>query len=203
MDASDSAQAVKHQLRRGDALLLVDVQNDFLPGGTLAVTQAQDVIPALQRYLDRFVEAAAPIFATRDWHPPDHCSFHAQGGPWPAHCIAGSRGADFPSSLHLPASAIVMSKGTDPASDAYSGFQGTSLHADLQIAGVTRLFVGGLATDYCVLQTVKEALRLGYVAYLLVDAVQAVNVRPDDGTRAVESMVSAGAIPLRYGHWFA
>lgn len=185
-------------LRPGDALIVVDVQNDFLPGGTLAVTQGEAVIAALQRYLDLFVDASAPIFATRDWHPPNHCSFHAQGGPWPAHCIAGSRGAEFPSSLHLPSSAIVMSKGTDPASDAYSGFQGTSLHADLQTAGITRLFVGGLATDYCVLQTVEEALRLGYAVYLLVDAVRAVNVRPEDGRRAVESMVSAGAIPLCY-----
>ncbi|GAB1721262.1 MAG: isochorismatase family protein [Nitrospira sp. CR1.1] len=185
-------------LRPGDALLVVDVQNDFLPEGTLAVPESQEVITALQRYLDVFVEASAPVFATRDWHPSNHCSFHAQGGPWPAHCIAQTHGADFPSSLHLPPSSIVISKGADPAREAYSGFQGTSLHDQLQAAGITRLFVGGLSTDYCVLHTVKDACRLNYVVYLLIDAVRAVNVLPDDGARAEESMVSAGAIPLRW-----
>ncbi len=185
-------------LRPGDALLVVDVQNDFLPGGALAVPEGQDVIPALQRYLDVFMEATAPVFATRDWHPTNHCSFHAQGGPWPAHCIAQTRGAEFPSSLHLPPSTIVISKGTAPAPDAYSGFQGTSLHEYLQTAGITRLFVGGLATDYCVLHTVHDARQLNYVVYLLVDAVRAVNILPEDGIRAEESMVSAGAIPLRW-----
>lgn len=185
-------------LRPGDALLVVDVQNDFLPGGAVAVPDGQEVIPALQRYLDVFAEANAPVFATRDWHPTNHCSFYAQGGPWPAHCVAETRGAAFPSSLQLPPSSIVVSKGTDPAPDAYSGFQGTSLHEQLQTAGITRLFVGGLATDYCVLHTVADARRLNYEVYLLIDAVRAVNVRPEDGTEAEASMVSAGAISLRW-----
>lgn len=184
-------------LRPGDALLVVDVQNDFLPGGTLAVPDGQEILPALQRYLDVFVDASAPVFVTRDWHPPNHCSFHAQGGPWPAHCVAETHGAEFPTSLHLPPSSIVISKGTDPAQEAYSGFQGTSLHDHLQATGITRLFVGGLATDYCVLETVLDARRLNYMVYLLVDAVHAVNVLPEDGPRAEESMVAAGAIPFR------
>ncbi|MBS0170957.1 MAG: isochorismatase family protein [Nitrospira sp.] len=185
-------------LRPGDALLVVDVQNDFLPDGTCAVPDGQAVIPALQQYLEVFTEATAPVFATRDWHPTNHCSFQAQGGPWPAHCVAETHGAAFPSSLHLPPSTIVISKGTAPAPDAYSGFQDTSLHEHLQAAGVTRLFIGGLAMDYCVLHTVNDARRLNYGVYLLVDAIRAVNVLPEDGARAEESMVSAGAIPL---HW--
>lgn len=185
-------------LRPGDALLVVDVQNDFLPGGPLAVPEGQEIIPALQRYLDVFAEASAPVFATRDWHPPNHCSFHAQGGPWPAHCVARTHGAEFPPSLHLPPSSIVISKGTDPNQEAYSGFQGTSLHDHLRAAGIGRLFVGGLATDYCVLHTVHDARRLNYLVYLLMDAVRAVNVLPEDGPRAEESMVAAGAIPLRW-----
>jgi len=185
-------------VRPGDALLVVDVQNDFLPDGALVVPESQEVIPVLQRYLDVFLEASAPVFATRDWHPPNHCSFHAQGGPWPAHCVAQTHGAEFPPSLHLPPSTIVISKGTAPSPDAYSGFQGTSLHDHLQAAGITRLFVGGLATDYCILHTVLDGCKLSYVVYLLIDAVRAVNVLPEDGPRAEESMVAAGAIPLRW-----
>ena len=188
---------VMNDLRPTDALLVVDVQNDFLPGGPLAVPDGHEVIPVLQRYLAVFVEADAALFATRDWHPPNHCSFQAQGGPWPAHCIAESRGAEFPSSLHLPPSTIVISKGMDQGRESYSGFQGTCLDVKLQTAGITRLFVGGLATDYCVLHTVKDARRLEYVVYLLIDAVRAVNVLPYDGSRAEKAMISAGAIPLR------
>lgn len=184
------------QIRAGDALLIVDVQNDFLPGGALEVPHGQEVLPALRRYLTLFVESGLPVFATRDWHPPDHCSFHTQGGPWPAHCVAYTTGAQFPLALQLPPSTIVISKGTDPTREAYSGFQGTLLHDRLQAAQVIRLFVGGLATDYCVLETVKEARLLGYEVYLLIDAVQAVNVLPEDGPHAEEAMVSAGAIPL-------
>ena len=185
-------------LRPGDALLIVDVQNDFLPGGTLAIPRGQEVIPALRRYLELFLDSNFPIFATRDWHPPAHCSFHAQGGPWPMHCLAQTHGAQFPSELQLPPSTIVISKGTDPAQEAYSGFHGSPLHERLLASGVTRLFVGGLATDYCVLETVKDARRLGYEVYLLVDAIQAVNILPEDGPHAEEAMVSAGAVPLRW-----
>lgn len=185
-------------LRAGTALLMVDVQQDFLPGGPLAVPRGEEVIPVLYRYLTLFLSANVLIFATRDWHPPDHCSFHAQGGPWPTHCVAQTLGAQFPLGLQLPPSAIVISKGTDPARDAYSGFQGTPLHDRLQAAGVTRLFIGGLATDYCVLETVQDARRLNYAVYLLLDAMRAVNVLPEDGLRAEAAMVKAGAIPLRW-----
>lgn len=184
-------------LHAGDALLIVDVQKDFLPGGALAVPSGHEVIAPLRRYLTLFIHSGLPVFATRDWHPPDHCSFRAQGGPWPTHCIGQSLGAQFPEELKLPASTIVVSKGTNSAQEAYSGFQGTPLHARLQAARVTRLFIGGLATDYCVRETVREARSLGYEVCLLIDAIRAVNVLPEDGRRAEAEMVSAGAMPLR------
>ena len=183
-------------LQAGDALLIVDVQNDFVADGALAVPGGQEVIPPLRRYLVRFAEHGLPVFATRDWHPPDHCSFQAQGGPWPAHCVAHTSGAQFPEDLRLPLSTVVISKGTDPAHEAYSGFQGTPLHDRLRTAHIVRLFIGGLASDYCVLETVRDARTLGYEVCLLVDAIRPVNVLPDDGRRAEEAMVQAGAIPL-------
>lgn len=183
-------------LRPGDALIIVDVQNDLLPGGALAVPGSQEVILPLQRYLSLFAERGLPVFVTQNWHPPNHCSFHTQGGPWPRHCVAHTPGAQFPDDLQLPPSARVISKGTDPAREAYSSFQGTVLHDRLQAARIVRLFICGLATDYCVLETVRDALTLGYEVCLLVDAIRPVNVLPDDGRRAEEAMVLAGAIPL-------
>jgi nicotinamidase/pyrazinamidase len=185
-------------LGAGDALVVVDVQNDFLPGGSLAVPQGDEVVPVLTRYADAFHARGLPTFATRDWHPPQHCSFKEQGGPWPPHCVAGSQGAQFPPSLSLPPSTAIVPKGTTPEKDAYSGFQGTDLDARLRAAGARRLFIGGLATDYCVRATVKDALELGYAVFLLVDAIRAVNVRPDDGRRAEEEMSRLGAVPIRW-----
>lgn len=187
----------KLTLNRGDALVVVDVQNDFLPGGSLAVPRGDEVVPVLNHYLTAFQLKGLPIFATRDWHPPNHCSFKPYGGPWPPHCVAGSAGAAFAPGLELPASTTVITlKGTEPDRDAYSGFERTDLDAQLRAAGARRLFVGGLATDYCVLSTVKDGLALGYAVVLLQDAVRAVNVQPDDGYRAEEEMIRLGAIAL-------
>lgn len=180
----------------GDALLSVDVQNDFLPGGALAVPAGDEVIAPLNGWLARFAAARLPVFATRDWHPADHCSFVAEGGTWPPHCIADTLGAQFAAALALPVSAVTISKATAKETDAYSGFAGTDLHERLQGVGVRRLFVGGLATDYCVLNTVLDALRLGYAVVLLADCIRAVDVRPGDGARAVAAMVAAGAVPV-------
>lgn len=182
-------------LHRGDALIIVDLQHDFLPGGALAVTDGDAVIPVLNRAIAAFDGAALPVYATRDWHPADHCSFHAQGGIWPAHCIAGSTGAAFSAALHLD-SASVVDKATTAARDAYSGFEGTDLAAQLQAQQVKRMVVGGLATDYCVLQTVLDARRLGFAVVLLVDAIRAVDVHDGDGARAIAHMVEAGALAL-------
>lgn len=181
----------------GDALVIVDLQYDFLPGGALAVGDVDAVVPVLNRAIAAFSAAGLPIFATRDWHPADHCSFHAQQGIWPTHCIAGSHGAAFTPALALTAETTVVSKATTAEHDAYSGFEGTELAAMLRDRGVRRLFVGGLATDYCVLQTVLDALRLGFEVVLLEDAIRAVDVKAGDGARAIAQMTAAGARLVR------
>lgn len=181
-----------------DALLIVDVQNDFLPGGKLAVATGDEIVPVLNRYIDVFVRHGRPVYATRDWHPDKHCSFSAQGGIWPPHCIAGSAGAEFSRDLKLPAETVVISKATSAGVDAYSGFDGTELAAQLRAAGIERIFVGGLATDYCVLNTVRDGLSSGFKVFLLVDAVRAVNLRPADGEAAIAEMIERGATPLRF-----
>jgi nicotinamidase/pyrazinamidase len=184
-------------LQPGDALIVVDVQNDFLPGGALGVPGGDQVVPVLMRYMARFQSRGLPIFLSRDWHPPNHCSFRERGGPWPVHCVAGSPGSLPPPGFQAPPSAVVIYKATEPDQDAYSAFQGTSLDERLRAAGVRRLFVGGLATDYCVLNTVKDARKLGYAVCLLTDGIRAVNVQPDDGSKAEEEMVHLGAVPIR------
>lgn len=189
---------MKVHLNAGDALIVVDVQNDFLPSGTLAVPQGDEVIPVLNNYIATFHARTLPIFATRDWHPPDHCSFLQQGGPWPPHCVADTPGAAFPAALELPADVRIISKATTPMKDAYSGFEGTRLNEQLHSAGIRRVFVGGLATDYCVLNTVRDALLHHYPIFLLEDAVRAVNVQAGDGVRALEEMVRLGAVPIHF-----
>jgi nicotinamidase/pyrazinamidase len=178
----------------GDALLIVDVQIDFLPAGSLAVPAGDEVVAPLNEWIARFTAAELPVVATRDWHPPGHCSFRAQGGIWPPHCVADTRGAEFAAALALPPAAHVISKAMQPETDAYSGFDGTDLDAQLRRMQVRRLFVGGLATDYCVLATVNDALRLGYGVMLLVDAIRAVELQPGDGERAIAAMVAGGAV---------
>jgi len=180
----------------GDALIVVDVQCDFLPGGALGVAGGDGVLPPLNRYIARFDECGLPVIFTRDWHPPDHCSFRPAGGPWPPHCIAGSAGAAFAPGLDVPPAAHIVSKAVTPEADAYSGFQGTGLEALLRALGCRRLFVGGLATDYCVRATVLDALAAGFSTVLLADAVRAVDAHPGDGKRAEEEMAAAGAQPL-------
>lgn len=185
-------------LQPGDALVIVDVQTDFLPGGSLAVPCGDQVVPALNHYISLFQDRALPVYATRDWHPPGHCSFHHQGGPWPPHCIADSAGAQFASGLQLPCSATVISKATRADQDAYSGFEGTDLDDRLRAAQIQRLFIGGLATDYCVLNTVKDALQHGYQVYLLEDAIRAVNMHRNDGMKAERAMTHLGAVAVEW-----
>ena len=180
-----------------DALLIADIQNDFLPGGALGVRDGEQIVPVLAHYVGRFQAHGLPIFLTRDWHPPDHCSFRPQGGPWPIHCVAGSPGARPPSSFVIPSSAVIIYKGIDRDHEAYSAFQGTALDRHLRALHRQRLFIGGLATDYCVVNSVKDARALGYEVCLLMDAIMAVNLQPDDGRRAEEEMVRLGATPVR------
>ena len=183
-------------LQKGDALIIVDLQKDFLPGGSLAVPQGDEVVPALEAYLAMALNKALPVFATRDWHPPHHVSFKEKGGPWPPHCVAGTAGAELAGGFELPPEAVIVSKAVEIDKDAYSGFEGTDLDRRLNKLGIKRLLVGGLATDYCVLNTVRDALNLGYEVLLLEDACRAVNVEPDDGDQAVREMMGLGAKPI-------
>ncbi len=185
-------------LQAGDSLLAVDVQKDFLPGGSLAVPAGDAVVPVINLYIAAFAARGLAVFATRDWHPPNHCSFKAQGGIWPPHCVAASPGAAFAPGLALPDTAHIVSKATTAAADAYSGFQGTELAAQLRACGSRRLFVGGLATDYCVLNTVKDALVQGFAVLLLTDAIRAVEVQLGDGARALAEMCALGARAIAY-----
>jgi nicotinamidase/pyrazinamidase len=177
----------------GDALLVVDVQNDFLPGGALGIAGGNAVLAPLNRLLGPWRARGLPVFLTRDWHPPGHCSFVERGGPWPVHCVAGTTGAEFSPRIERAAGDVVVSKATRPERDAYSALDGTGLVDDLRRAGVRRVFVGGLATDYCVRATGLDARAAGLEVVVLRDAVCAVNVQPGDGAAALCELASAGA----------
>lgn len=189
---------MKISLAPTDALIVVDVQNDFLPGGALAVPEGNKIIPVLNHYINFFSKCRLPIFATRDWHPSDHCSFLNQGGPWPSHCIKNSNGAEFAPTLELPAHTRIISKATTQAKEAYSAFDDTPLDTRLHSLEVRRLFIGGLATEYCVFNTVKDAVRYQYMTFLLEDAICGINQESGDARRALDEMKQLGAIPLHY-----
>ena len=134
------------------------------------------VVPVLTGYAARFHERGAPVFASRDWHPPNHCSFREQGGVWPVHCVVGTKGSEFHPDFHLPPSAIVISKATDPKREAYSAFEGTTLDEHLRETGVRRLFIGGLATDYCVAYSALDGARLGLKVTVRLEACRAIDL---------------------------
>jgi nicotinamidase/pyrazinamidase len=183
-----------------DALIVVDVQNDFCLGGSLAVPDGDAVVPILDEYMERANDAGIPIFASRDWHPEHTRHFVAEGGPWPPHCVQGTSGAEFHPELRLPAGAVVVSTGMSSDDQGYSAFEGLvpdgqSLADALHTLGVDHVYVGGLATDYCVRATVLDAIKDGFAVSLLVDAIRAVDVQPGDGERATNEMLIAGAEP--------
>jgi nicotinamidase/pyrazinamidase len=178
-----------------EALLIVDFQNDFTPGGALAVAEGDEIAPRLNEL------AADPRFelvvATRDWHPPDHGSFREQGGIWPVHCVQGTPGAELHDALERDRIDVVVDKGQDPGTEGYSGFEATGLETLLRDRGVDRVTIGGLATDYCVKNTALDALRLGFAATVDPVAVRGVEVEPGDSERAlVEVRAAGGAVGL-------
>lgn len=180
------------------ALVVVDVQNDFCPGGSLAVVEGDLVAITINRYVERFVSAGAPVFATRDWHPAQTSHFKVYGGIWPVHCVQNTHGAEFHPALQLGAAVTVVSKGTATDVDSYSGFDavdenGTRLAALLRAGGIEQIYVGGLATDYCVKQTVLDGLKLGFDVVVLRDAIRGVDLSPGDSTRSLQEMQRAGA----------
>jgi nicotinamidase/pyrazinamidase len=180
-------------LRAGDALICVDVQRDFLAGGALPVPEGDEVIAPLNAYMAAFAARRLPVFLSRDWHPADHCSFEQAGGPWPAHCVQQTSGAAWPSALHIPQGARIISKAASSDAEAYSAFAGTPFLVLLRRLDVRRIFIGGLATDYCVRATVLDALAHGFEVVLLADAMRAVDVQQGDGARALSEMLERGA----------
>jgi nicotinamidase/pyrazinamidase len=181
-----------------DALVVVDVQNDFCPGGSLAVPEGDAVVSVLNAYMERAAADGIPIFASRDWHPEQTAHFAAYGGQWPSHCVQGTHGAEFHPDLRLPPGALVASKGMHAYDEGYSAIDaqladGRDLLAALREMGITRLYVGGLATDYCVRATVLDALAERYDVVVLTDASRAVNVNPEDGESALREMAEGGA----------
>jgi nicotinamidase/pyrazinamidase len=177
----------------GRALIVVDVQNDFLPGGALAVDGGDAILDPLNKAIRAFVERGLHVYFTRDWHPKDHISFQARGGPWPPHCVQGTKGAEFSPELEVPQNAEIVSKGQDRDREAYSGFQGTDLGSTLMRNGISEVFIGGLATDYCVRQTCLDALKEGLFAVVIEDCVRPVDIRPGDGAKALGEMEKEGA----------
>lgn len=179
------------EIKDGDALIMVDTQVDFCPGGALAVADGDQVVPVLNRVQPLF----RTVVATRDWHPAGHCSFREQGGAWPPHCVQGTPGAEYHPDLDLSRVAVQVIKADTVEVESFDNFAGTpDLAAELRARGVTRVFVGGLATEYCVKNTVLGALQRGFETVALTDAMRAVDVKPGDGERALRDMAQAGAV---------
>lgn len=183
------------------ALIIVDVQNDFCPGGALAVPEGDQIIPIIQAAAEDFQRQGLPIVTTQDNHPPHHVSFAERGGPWPPHCVQGTSGFSLHPALQLPPHAVCL-KGEDPDQDAYSGFEGLVQGVDgsreplasfLHRLSVDTVYVTGLATDYCVRATVLDALQAGFRTVVLKDAIRGVDVNPGDSERALEEMAQQGA----------
>jgi nicotinamidase/pyrazinamidase len=180
------------------ALVVVDLQRDFCPGGALPAEDGERILPAVNRYLAAAAALGMPVYASRDWHPAVTTHFNTHGGPWPPHCVQGTMGARFHPGLALPANAIVVNKGEDPALHGYSAMDGhtpdgASFLADLRARGIDRLYLAGIATDYCVKQTALDARQAGLQATVLTDAIAGIDATPGDVTRAFEAMIDAGA----------
>lgn len=188
---------MKLRLTQKDALILVDIQNDFCTG-TLAVSGALEIIGKANNYIELFRNNNLNVFVTRDWHPINHSSFKEYGGIWPKHCVQNTFGAQFYKDLRLTEDNYIISKATEVEKDAYSGFDNTQLHGMLQDRGVKRLFVGGISTDYCVKATILDALNLDYTTFFLSDASCAVDINDTDGQTAINQMLDGGAILIEF-----
>ena len=173
-----------------DALILVDVQHDFCPGGKLAVDEGHEVVDVLNAWIERAREGGAVIVASRDWHPEGHVSFEAQGGEWPEHCVQGTEGAELHSELALPDDAILVSKGNVRERDNYSAFEGTGLAPVLGERGVRRVWIGGLAQDVCVKATALDSVKHGFRTSVILDATRPVT--SEGGREAIRAMREAG-----------
>jgi nicotinamidase/pyrazinamidase len=171
------------------ALLIIDFQNDFTSGGALAVPGGDEIAEPVKRLADQFDH----VFATRDWHPPDHASFATEGGPWPVHCVQGTHGAELHPAMRDVEVDAIVDVGVERDDEGYSGFEKSKLADLLHEAGVDEVAVVGLATDYCVRASAIDACREGFDTTVVTDAIRAVEVNPGDGERALEDMERAGA----------
>ena len=185
----------------GKALLIIDLQNDFCPGGALPVPAGNEIVPVLNKYIALFVKMNYYIIASRDWHPRQTKHFKKYGGEWPEHCIQETAGAQFHPDLQLPHTAIIISSGMNPDEEGYSAFEGVNAEGEhlaqmLDSVGVKELFVGGLATDYCVKESVLSALREGYKVTVLIDAVR--GIAPHASRNAIEEMKAHAATVLSF-----
>jgi len=179
-------------MKKDKALVVVDLQVDFCPGGALGVADGDKIIPTINKYVELFSQHQLPIFVSRDWHPPETTHFQAFGGPWPVHCVQNSRGAQFHPDFQIPDSAIILSKGTDPSLDGYSVFDAQAAENRfflelLKERQVKELYVAGIATDYCVRTTALDALHHGFKVTVLIDAVKGVS--PTDSERTLKEIV--------------
>ncbi len=190
------------KLASGDVLIITDMQNCFLPGGSLPVTEGDSIIGPLNAALDIFTGAGLPVIFTRDWHPPNHCSFRVRGGPWPPHCVRGTEDAAFSRKLHIPPQPVVISKAVEPDKEQYSAYfghdaAGATMADNLRAIKPQRIFIGGVATEYCVFNTVLDMLKDGYNVYVFEDGVKPVEVNSGDGQAALETMEKRGARLIR------
>ena len=178
-------------LQPGDALIVVDVQIDFCPGGALPIARGDEVVPVLNRWIAAASGSGVPVYASRDWHPRHHLSFAESGGQWPPHCLQDSEGARFHPDLRLPESTVIVTKGVRFDRDQYSAFDETGLATEVRARGVKRLWIGGLAQDVCVRATVLDARRHGFEVIVITDGTRPVT--PSGGREANEEMLRAGA----------
>lgn len=178
------------QLNPDDALIIVDVQNDFCPGGALPVNECRQMIVVLNQWIAAAIDAGSHVVATRDWHPADHISFQNRGGPWPPHCVQGTNGARFCKELHLPANTQIVSKGTDRNQDNYSGFENTGLATHLRDRGISRVWIAGLVLEVCVRATILDALTAGFETHLITDGTRP--IQPEDSPEILTELQSAG-----------
>ena len=169
------------------------MQIDFLPEGKLPVPDGDQLIPVINEYIRLFKKANARIIASRDWHPPNHISFKPKGGPWPPHCVQETEGAKFHSDVKIPEGTLIISKATNSTKEAYSVFEGTELAEKLNTMDIDRIFFSGVATDYCIVNSVLDSRDLGFETYVLLDAIKGIEANKGDVEKAIDMMAKSGA----------
>jgi len=175
------------RMGKGDALVMLDMQNDFFPGGPMEVAGAEEVVPVLNDWIREARDTEALLIAVRDWHTVDHVSFESEGGPWPPHCVQDTPGSFFHPSLRLPYNLVVVSKGCAFDTDAHSAFDGTGLESFLRKRGIERLWIGGLNEETSVRRTVEDACRLGFETHVIVAATRPLEPAAAEGVLAALS----------------